>query len=455
MGKTDSHAGKALVKKKIVNFRDMGRNTTCFVFCCLLTGMLAGCSSSSKSTTAEKQGEMASLYNPSRLSLHPDFSIYHENDNFSVLYIRAYPSELRFNATNEQSEYRALLKLKYDLISLDEAAGEEGTLVDSASVVYKLLERDERSPAFFASLTIPVNQGKRYLLKLATTDLNRGSMGLEYLYVDKTSPVSAQNFKVVSSYSGYPKFMRFFLTGEKFNVVYRDRGQDSIYVDFFKPENELPRPPITASSDYTMNYTPDTTYVFPMVDTVDYDLRREGMYLVKVDKEHELGLTLFNFGGSFPQVKTARELMEPLFYLATLAEYRDLRTQPNRKLAVDNFWLRIGNSIEKSRELIRIYYNRVVYSNLYFSSNKQGWKTDQGMIFILFGPPSRIQMTGKGESWYYYAKRRSKVVEFKFMREQDAFSDSNMIWQKTTDSQMYYNEAIRSWKNGKVYSMGS
>jgi hypothetical protein len=97
----------------------------------------------------------------------------------------------------------------------------------------------------------------------------------------------------------------------------------------------------------------------------------------------------------------------------------------------------------------------VVYSNLYFTSNKEGWKTDQGMIFILFGPPSRIQMTGAGESWYYYAKRKSSVVEFKFVRQQDAFSDQNMIWQKTTDSQMYYNEAIRSWKNGKVYSMGS
>ncbi|MEA3462689.1 MAG: GWxTD domain-containing protein [Bacteroidota bacterium] len=433
----------------------MGRNATWVVICCLLTGLAAGCASSKKSTAEETQGEMASLYNPSRLSLHPDFSIFHESDNYSVLYIRAYPAELRFNATNEQSEYRALLRLKYDLISLDEAAGEEGSLVDSASMTYKLLERDERTPAFFASLTIPVREGKRYLIKLATTDLNRGSVGLEYLYVDKTHPHGPQNFKVVSSYSGYPKFMRFFLTGEKFNVQYRDRSVDSIYVDYIKPDNELPRAPITATSDYTMKYTPDTSYVFPQVDTVDYDLRREGMYLVKVDKDQELGLTLFNFGGSFPEVKTPRELMEPLFYLATMAEYRDLRTQPNRKLAVDNYWLRIGNSIEKSRELIRIYYNRVVYSNLYFSSNKEGWKTDQGMIFILFGPPARIQMTGKGESWYYYARRRSKVVEFKFEREQDVFSDQNMIWRKTTDSQMYYNEAIRSWKNGKVYSLGS
>jgi len=433
---------------------DMGRIRICIMICSVLAVLAAGCGSSKDAATKEAEGRMASLYNPSRLSLHPDFSIYHENDNYTVLYLRAYPAELRFNQTNEESEYRALLEVKYELIKLGES-GEEDLLADSASVVYKLLAHDEKSPAFFASLTIPVRQGSRYLLKVETKDLNRGSIGLRYLYVEKTSPYSAQNFKVVSTYSGYPKFMRFFLGGERFSVKYRDRGLDSIYVDYFRSSSELPRPPITATSDYTMNYTPDTSYVFPLIDTIDYDLRLEGMYHVKADKELDEGLTLFNFGGSFPEVKAPRELMEPLFYLATLTEYRDLRTQSNRKLAVDNFWLKMGNSVEKSRELIRIYYNRVVYSNLYFSSNKEGWKTDQGMIFILFGPPARIQMTSRGESWYYFAKRKSKVVEFKFEREHDAFSDQNMMWQKTPESQSYRNEAIRSWRNGKVYSMGS
>lgn len=421
----------------------------------VLAGIAAGCASSRKASTEDTEGNLASLYNPSRLSLHPDYSIYHEGSAYSVLFIRAYPAELRFSETNADAEYRALLRLKYELIGLDESGQEEYAVIDSASVVYKLLEQDQNSPAFFASLAIPVRQGNKYLLKLETTDLNRGSMGVEYLYVDKTDPNSAQNFKVVSSYSGYPKFMRFFLTGEKFNVMYRDKEADSIYVDYFRLTGELPRPPLTATTDYTMNYVPDTGYVFPMIDTVDYDLRLEGMYHIKVNKDQDEGLTLFNFGGSFPEVKTPRELLEPLFYLATLAEYRDLRTQQNRKLAVDNFWLKLGKSVEKSRELIRIYYNRVVYSNLYFSSNKEGWKTDQGMVFILFGPPSRIQMTARGESWYFYARRRGKMVEFRFQREQDAFSDQNMIWQRTTDSQMYLNEAIRSWRNGKVYSMGS
>jgi len=419
-----------------------------------MVACLGGCFSTEQTTKEESPGFLASVYNPSRLSLHPDYSIFHESAGYSVLYIRAYPAELRFNETNEDSEYRALLSLKYQLIQLDDAAL-NGVTVDSATITYKLKTVDEKRPAFFATLSIPVREGNRYLLRLQVQDLNRGSIGLEYLYVDKINPYGAQNFKVISKFSGYPKFMRFFLPGEEFNIRYRASSKDSIYVDYFKIKSELPRPPITATADYTMNYSLDTTFVFPLVDTVQYDFKNEGMYFARVDQDQEDGLTLFNFGGSFPEVKTPLELMEPLFYLATLAEYRDLRMEPNRKLAVDNYWLRLGNNVEKSRELIRIYYNRVVYSNLYFTTNKEGWKTDQGMIFILFGPPNRIQMTGTGESWYYFAKRKGNPVEFRFARQPNVYSFQYMVWEKTTESQMFWNEAVRSWRNGKVYSMGS
>lgn len=432
----------------------MIRRVSGFLFIGVLIGLLGSCASTESTSTQSPTGSLASLYNPSRLALHPDYSIYHINERFSELYVRAYPSELRFDEANADNEYRALLRLKYQLMLLGEP-GLDSTVVDSASVTYKLRGQDERSPAFFATLTIPLRQGNRYLLKLQTQDLNRGSIGLEYLYIDKSSAYSAQNFKVVSMYSGYPKFMRFFLPDERFTVQYRDPAVDSITVKYFSMASELPRPPITASADYAVKTTPDTLIRFPLVDTADYNLRMKGRYYIQVDKNAEDGLTLFNFGGAFPDVKSPDELMEPLFYLATQAEYRDLRKKPNRKLAVDDFWLKMGNSVEKSRELIRIYYNRVIYSNLYFTANKEGWKTDQGMIFILFGPPSRIQMTGSGERWYYYARRKSKAVEFRFDRQPDAFAFQHLVWVKTTESQMYWNEAVRSWKAGKVYSMGN
>ena len=454
MGEADPPAGKDKGIKNLTNFGVMGTTTLKITGMVTVLVLLGGCGTTRQSTSSETAEYLASLYNPSQMSLHPDFSLFHESDQTSMLYIRIYPAELRFSQTNEQAEYRALLGIHYRLIELDPSSM-EGVVVDSSSVTYKLLEEDEGRPAFFATLPMRIMSGYRYLLRMEAKDLQRGSMGLEYLYIDKTNPYSSQNFKVVSLYSGYPKFMRFFMPGEKFNLQYRDPAADSVIINYYRLESELPRQPVTSSVDYTLDRDVDTSFVSPLSDTTEFDLVREGMYFFRVDPDRLEGLTLFNFGGSFPEVKTPTELMEPIFYLATLAEYRDLRKKPNRKLGVDDFWLKIGNSVERSRELIRIYYNRVVYSNLYFTSNKEGWKTDQGMIFILFGPPSRIRMTGKGERWYYFARRRSKAVEFRFDRQPDQFSYDHLVWIRTPESQSMWNEAIRSWRNGKVYSPGS
>ena len=59
--------------------------------------VVAGCKTTEQTTATTPDVYLASLYNPSKLSLHPDYSIFHESDKYSILYIRAYPSELRFD----------------------------------------------------------------------------------------------------------------------------------------------------------------------------------------------------------------------------------------------------------------------------------------------------------------------------------------------------------------------
>ena len=60
-------------------------------------------------------------------------------------------------------------------------------------------------------------------------------------------------------------------------------------------------------------------------------------------------------------------------------------------------------------ELMEEYYIRVNYVNEYFNMSwKEGWETDFGMIYILFGPPDEIQRSNASstntaiyQSWYY------------------------------------------------------
>jgi len=66
-------------------------------------------------------------------------------------------------------------------------------------------------------------------------------------------------------------------------------------------------------------------------------------------------------------------------------------------------------------ELMNEYYRRANYANQNFSGFQEGWRSDMGMVFILFGPPSDIErhpfeiQTKPYEIWYYYEINRSFV----------------------------------------------
>jgi NRPS condensation-like uncharacterized protein len=49
-----------------------------------------------------------------------------------------------------------------------------------------------------------------------------------------------------------------------------------------------------------------------------------------------------------------------------------------------NFWKDCGGSEEKAKELIAIFFRRVNTSNTYFSTTVPGWRTDRGMIYIIY-----------------------------------------------------------------------
>ena len=73
----------------------------------------------------------------------------------------------------------------------------------------------------------------------------------------------------------------------------------------------------------------------------------------------------------------------------------------DKKLALDKFWLAKAGSEERGKELIRKYYNRVQDANNYFSSYTEGWRTDRGMISIIFGKPNVVTRTRREEIWSY------------------------------------------------------
>ncbi|NHZ85169.1 MAG: GWxTD domain-containing protein [Planctomycetia bacterium] len=79
-------------------------------------------------------------------------------------------------------------------------------------------------------------------------------------------------------------------------------------------------------------------------------------------------------------------------------------------------------------ELMNEYYKRVAYANIHFDSFIDGWQTDRGMIYIIFGPPDDIEHTvlsqiqNTTEIWYYYRIQES----FTFI-DRDGFGNYQLV----------------------------
>lgn len=416
----------------------------------LIVSLLGGCTVTQNVSVPVSQ--FSAMYNPSEFSLNADYRLHHISDDMTSLFIRLFPRELLFNQANAEAEYRALVRITYTIYEL----GDNMDIVaksDSTSFVIKLGREDQESTAYFSTRVLNIKSGSQYMLRIESQDMLRGSVGLEHIYIDKRNRFSAQNFNIISARTGYPRFLNYISPGEVFKLDYRLPGYDSIYVDFISYDADYPRPPLTLGSPSFFQLAPDTTIRLAWTDSTIFTLPEKGIYHFRLDTTRSEGITLQRFSPEFPQVQSEQSLLEPLFYIGTLTEYNNMRREENTKLAVDDFWLARASSMERSRELIRVYYNRVVYSNLYFTSNREGWKSDRGMIFILFGPPDRIRSGGSEERWYYISNRQGKVIEFIFDRVPGLYSNHELVWRKNGQSMGYVSAAVSSWRSGKVYSL--
>ncbi|MFQ6618071.1 MAG: GWxTD domain-containing protein, partial [Fidelibacterota bacterium] len=112
------------------------------------------------------------------------------------------------------------------------------------------------------------------------------------------------------------------------------------------------------------------------------------------------------------------EAVEQLQYIIRDAELNEMKraSAKKKKELFIKFWKKKDPTPETEvNELMNEYYRRVNYANENFSSFKEGWRTDMGMIYILFGPPNDIERhpfdidSKPYEIWYYYDINRQFV----------------------------------------------
>jgi GWxTD domain-containing protein len=160
----------------------------------------------------------------------------------------------------------------------------------------------------------------------------------------------------------------------------------------------------------------------------------------------------------FPRLTEVDDLVAPLAYIASERELGFIRagaTPPERRRRFDAFWGALFNDRNAAADVLRRYYERVEEANLLFTTYKEGWKTDRGMLYVVLGPPEFVETTPLEETWHYAYGSGQALSVFVFerasafeARPRPAFESWVLL--RTAAYEDVWRRAVRRWREGQV-----
>ncbi len=181
-------------------------------------------------------------------------------------------------------------------------------------------------------------------------------------------------------------------------------------------------------------------------------LNQEGLYQVVEDiNSTSNGFGFMLVDDRYPRLTRPENLVKPLIYMTTSQELRAINDNPNSKQALDKFFLAItsGNQMV-SKKIIKNYYHRIEEANRLFTSYKEGWKTDKGMVYTVLGPPNKVQRSRDREVWVYSQNQNFSEIIFTFNRKPNQFTENYYELVRYPEYQAYWFPFVEAWRTGNV-----
>ncbi|MCB0722378.1 MAG: GWxTD domain-containing protein [Ignavibacteriae bacterium] len=383
---------------------------------------------------AQLENKELTNYGKDKEFFYLDPLIFYNQENSSArldVYVEVPMSNVQF--IKKSSEKRFEANLEYDIIITDQ----DNQIVSQETNTSKISKSNkEFKNASGSSEFIIKNfylQPGDYDLQVEVVDKNSGTSHT------KTTPITVGNFSegdlhfsdimMVSNYS-YNAENKKTITP----LVTRNVGDLNKFYLFFEVYNNLDIP-LQKSFRYEVYdkdnneiMKGDINYVLsPGVNQKIEELKTDNMLsgdyklIVKDNNDNTVAKKDFNFkwSGLPISVKDLDLAISQTIYIATSDEYDKLKkakTKEDKEKKFIQFWKSKDPSPGTARnELMQEYYKRIEIANERYSNYFEGWKSDMGMVYIIYGDPSNIERHPfEGDSkpyeiWDYYDINRRFV----------------------------------------------
>jgi len=401
--------------------------------------VLAGCRVSSELS----QQDLNALYDPATRFTSIEGQAVHLNDSTTWLRLYLKLSDFSYEKTRAKPLPMARIMIHYRLTD-----NYETNIILHRDSVY-LTDSIYLNPENIAhhDLYLPIKTQGEFLFSANITDLNNKKEASFFLVINKGDMNFRENFNL-SDEDGQPLFGDRIAEEQAFNIKSLVNEGPLLFGRFYQRQFPIALPPFAIDNTEPFDYDADSTF------KLDYQkgnsgllkLNKKGFYHFQTDTTNKHGITVFVTDPDFPRISLPLHVLEPLRYITTTREFEQLSTYQNPKLAVDSFWLAHAGLESRAKTLISKYYNRVQEANTLFSSYLEGWKTDRGMIYIIFGPPNHVFRATNIENWTYGEVSRPQSLRFSFVRVNNPFTNNDFSLMRNPQYKEFWFNSVEVWR---------
>lgn len=386
---------------------------------------------------------LAYLYDSEQNVTQLECVAHHISEDMTSIHFRFLPNELLYERRKGKNYFVADFSIRYELFD----SYNSRMLIDSGIISYSDSLFYESESYYYSSFPVKTIYPGEYALTVTLTDLKRKYSFDTFVEMRKKSLYSQQNFLLLDE-SGNPLFTSHIESFQVFSLRCRDPGIKKLYVRYFLRDFPIAAPPFAEEEESTFDYLADSSFTVDVVDgeTGLFLFEKEGFYQFQPDTLYQEGATVFRFYDGYPYVVTPQQMLYPLRYLTTKKEYEKMAEQDNTRQAVEDFWLSNAGNHQRATQMIRKFYTRVEEANKLFTAYLEGWKTDRGLIYIIFGRPTVVYRYRNVEQWIYGQEGNLMSLTFHFTKVVNPFTENDYrLIRSSTYKESWY-MAVDTWR---------
>ena len=404
--------------------------------------MLGGCwafqreALSSSAASKSSASDFSAMYKPSASVVNPQITAYISSDTEADVYFRIRTQELK-NALANPLENEINIYVKYYLRSASDFH-----LADTASIRYTF----DVSSGDYVYGRFKIALANKVAYKLVVDFVNLSyDIRKRLIYDLKNTPVFNDDKFLLTTNSDEVLFSNVVPVGQSLVLSAGADCNRSVDVEFYGGNSYVSLPPYLSSPVKAPN-VPDSIFRYNFGDTLR--IGKVGLYAIgSASKNEKFGIVATE-NMSYPSVKKVTDMLEPMKLICTDKEFARVDSSENIKKSVDAFWLGLSKNERNAKEQIRVFYSRVALANLLFPSRVEGWQTDRGMIYIMLGPPSIVNITPTSEEWVY---GDSNGLLFTFENTSGIRNDFSLL--RSNAYQSMWSQVLTTWRSGKIFTV--